>query len=120
MSRMQIMVLCLLATGAVFAFDGNQDEVARELKLLEDEVAHANKECIKLEHDAVYTNATCKVVYAEIKKLEKQLVERKKILSEKLDNVPEIHQARAERNRAYSKLIAFKKMNGLVARKEAE
>ena len=116
--NMRSVLVCLFAlvlSATVFGA-GSQEE--QELLELEKAVADANKQCVKLEHDIVYEDAECKAAYQEVKKAEKELLRKREILADKLEQNPAIHQARAERKKAYDRLKAFKKRTGMLQRKE--
>jgi septal ring factor EnvC (AmiA/AmiB activator) len=117
-SYLVILVSVAFVAAGMVSLGGNDDALSQEMALLEKAVATANKKCLKLEHDAVYTNAVCKVAYSEVKRVEKELHSKRQILVDRLESVPEVHQARAERTKAYARLLSFKKRTGFIRRKE--
>lgn len=115
---LMILVAGALTVAGMVSVGGDEGALDRELGELEQAVAKANKTCIAVEHDAVYKDAGCKAAYSEVKRVEKELLLKRQILVEKLDNLPKVHQARAERQKAYARLLSFKKRTGLIQRKE--
>ena len=117
-SYLVILVSVAFVAAGMVSLGDNDEALAQELASFEKAVAKANKKCLKVEHDAVYTNAVCKVAYAEVKRVEKELHAKRQILVDKLEAVPEVHHARAERTKAYARLLAFKRRTGMIQRKE--
>ena len=85
-----VLVGVVSVSAGMVSLGGNEDALSQEMALLEKAVATANKKCLKLEHDAVYTNAVCKVAYSEVKRGEKELHSKRQILVDRLESVPEL------------------------------
>ena len=64
--------------------------VREELQLAQVDINKKNKEYLQLEHDIVYSNKPLSKLYADIKSMEKEILNKRKALQEEMMKSPEM------------------------------
>ncbi|OGV63944.1 MAG: hypothetical protein A2283_03440 [Lentisphaerae bacterium RIFOXYA12_FULL_48_11] len=114
LTGMLVLAVSLVCMWNVSAQPGVSGDLNADLSKLREDIAKAGKDADradaalrKYEHDVVYTSPQAVKLYEDIKKLEKQMVTKRKALQEMLNSTPEFH----EKNKAY--LVAYGKLDSL-------
>jgi|GEM_PF-4718084 len=109
--------VAISAFAAVLAFGGAESsdrkktddlnarlaKVRKDLEQVQEEVSRKTMSYLKMEHDIVYADKNLKVLYLEVKKMEKDIVAKRASLQEKMMNNPEMKQANKERMESFEK-----------------
>jgi len=111
----------------VFAQSGGAVDLNASLDKLRTDIEKADKAARRAdamlrqyEHDIVYTNKEVSKLYADIKKLEKEMVTKRKALQEMMNSTPESHEKNKTYIEAYGKLDSLRRDEQVLLKKIAD
>jgi predicted nucleic acid-binding Zn-ribbon protein len=84
------------------------ERVQTELTAAQTNLAHQAKAIWDRQHDLEYNKPECAALREEIKTLEKQLIEKRRLLDEKMALQPEMKEIRKDRQELFEKLQKLK------------
>ena len=103
----------LLAGGNIFAgsniseLEAKLEETRSSIKKARDQASATDAEMFKFKDRVVYSNASVKAVYMQVKALEKELLEQRDLLENEMMKLPEYREILKKRNDAYKGVREF-------------